>query len=205
MSDYSKIYNVDQDLYSLEDDDIFADSFVSARPGAKLPQSLPKPLAELTEEEAAALGEKHRKIVNRKRSTKRQLEAKATNRIRNHLFKQYGAVTTRVNSGEWIDAAGNTIRGAKAGTSDVLASVPIVIGSLRFGIYFAFEVKSIENKVDGTDLQQIFIARVKATGAAGAVVRTVIDVEQAIQLKRQEMIADLRRFIAEYEAAKNSA
>jgi len=188
-----------------EEDDIFADTFVSARRGAKNPGALPKPLADLTEEEAAELGDKHRSIVNRKKSTRRRLEGKASNRLRSYLFKRYGAVTTRVNSGEWIADDGNTIRGAETGTSDIIASVPIDIGGMRFGIYFAFEVKSVVNKSDGTDHQKLFIARVKATGGYGAVVRTSLDVDAVIEAKRQAMIAELRGFVDRVVARKNDA
>lgn len=187
------------------EDDIFADNFVSKRHGATKPGALPKPLAELTEDEAAELGAKHRSIVNRKKSTRRRLEGKASNKLRDYLFKTYGAVTTRVNSGEWVDDAGNTIRGAKAGTSDIIASVPIDIGGMRFGIHFAFEVKSVVNKSDGTDEQKAFIARVKATGGYGAVVRTSLDVDAVIAEKRQAMIVELREFVNRIVTRKNEA
>jgi hypothetical protein len=185
--------------------DIFADGFISIRRGAKNPGELPKPLAELTEEEAAELGEKHRKIVNRKKSTRRRLEGTASNKLREYLFKTYKAVTTRVNSGEWLDSAGNTIRGAETGTSDILACVPINIGGFIFGIYFAFEVKSIANKSDGTDNQKVFIARVIGAGGAGAVVRTSLDVDAVIEAKRQAMIGDLRQLFDRFVKAQNDA
>jgi hypothetical protein len=182
-------------VFDDNDDDIFADDFISARRGASKPGAMPKPLAELTEAEAAELSAKHRSIKTRKKSTRRRLEGTASNKLRDYLFKTYNAVTTRVNSGEWIDESGNTIRGAETGTSDILASVPIVIGNLRFGIYFAFEVKSIANRSDGSDAQKTFIARVKATGGYGAVVRTSLDVDAVIEEKRQAMIAELRSFV----------
>lgn len=188
--------SIDDDAQSIEDatadDDLFADGWRRANP-----TPLPKPLDELSEDEVTALNERHRKMIPRKRSTRRRLEGEATNKIRNHLFKHYGAVTTRVNSGSWKDDAGNTIAGAKAGTSDVLACVPIhITDDLVFGIFFAIEVKSIENNSDGTDPQKRFIARVRRAGGAGAVVRTVIDVDQAIAEQRQAMIDQLRAFIA---------
>jgi len=187
------------------EDDIFADDFVSSRRGAKNPGALPKPLADLTEDEAAELGAKHRSIVNRKKSTRRQLEGKASAKLRTYLFKTYGAVTTRVNSGEWQDDSGNTIRGAETGTSDIIANVPIVIGGMRFGIYFAFEVKSVVNKSDGSDAQKAFIARVIGAGGAGAVVRTSLDVDAVINAKRELMIEDLRQFVDRVVTRKNQA
>lgn len=178
-----------------DDLDLFDDNFVSARIGAHNPKALPKALNDLTDAEVSALDTKHRSIRNRKKSTRRTLEGTASNKIRDHLFKHHKAITTRVNSGSWVDDAGNTIRGAEAGTSDILACVPITIGALTFGIYFAFEVKSIENSSSGTDLQKAFIARVLAAGGAGCVVRTILDVDAAIDAKRQQMIGALRKAI----------
>lgn len=181
---------------SLDDGpDLFDDDFISARRGAGREAKLPKALADLDEDEIAQLDNKHRAIRNRSKSTRRKPENKQQNSIRDHLFKHYGAVTTRVNSGEWIDEEGHTIRGAEAGTSDVLACVPIRIGALTLGIYFAFEVKSLENRSQGTDKQQHFIARVKANGGYGAIVRTVFDVDQVIATKRQNLIDELRAFV----------
>lgn len=182
-----------------DDTDLFDDNFVSKRSQSRA--ELPKPLDELTVEEVADLDSKHRAIRNRKKSKRKKPENAQQNKIRDHLFKHYGAVTTRVNSGEWIDEAGNTIRGAVAGTSDVLACVPIRIGPMTFGIYFAFEVKSLENRSDGTPAQQKFIARVKACGGYGAVVRTTIDVDEVIAEKRQQMIDQLRGFFASLTAS----
>lgn len=186
------------------EDDLFADDFISKRRGARQPGELPKPLAELTEEEAAELGEKHRKIVNRKKSTRRRLEGTASNKLRDYLFKTYKAVTTRVNSGEWVDPNGNTIRGAETGTSDILACVPINIGGFIFGVYFAFEVKSIANKSAGSDAQKAFIARVIGAGGAGAVIRTSLDVDAVIEAKRQAMIEDLRQLFDRFVKAQNT-
>ena len=187
------------------DDDIFAEGFISIRRGAKDPGGLPKPLADLDDAEVAALDQKHRSIVNRKKSTRRRLEGTASNKLRKYLFSTYGAVTTRVNSGSWLDASGNTIAGADTGTSDILACVPIDIGGMRFGIYFAFEVKSLANSSDGSEAQKAFIARVLASGGSGAVVRTSLDVDAVIKAKREQMIAELRGFVDRVIGAKNQA
>lgn len=175
-----------------DEPDLFDDDYIPARART---YTLPPPLADQTEDEAEAMSARHRSIRNRKRSTRGKPENKQQNLIRDHLFKHYGAVTTRVNSGEWVDELGHTIRGAEAGTSDVLACVPIKIGALTFGIYFAFEVKALDNRSGGTPAQQKFIARVLSNGGCGAVVRTTVDVDEVIAAKRQQMIDDLRSFV----------
>lgn len=168
-----------------DNDDIFSDDFVSQRSQST------KPLEDRIAADHSDNWRK-RKPAGTRKNKKR--EAPVVNRIRDHLFKHYGAVTTRVNSGQWQDDAGNTIRGAEAGTSDILACVPIRFDGIALGVYIAFECKAPSNKAGASDAQQQFIDRVRRAGGFGFVVQTVLDVDDAIAQVAPVLRARLARY-----------
>lgn len=100
-------------------------------------------------------------------------------RIWQHLVSVYGAVPQRVNSGSWVTNEGYHVQGAKAGTSDLIVLLSVIVDEqIRIGVYLAIETKSMTGKA--TDAQTVFLQRVHALGGIGIVARTPLDVDTAI-------------------------
>jgi len=98
--------------------------------------------------------------------------------IRKHAYRVYGAVTTRANAGFWQDAEGNVIRGADAGTADLLMCIPMNVGGVRLGLYFGVEVKRPGQAL--RDNQSAFAERVRAAGGVAVVATCPADLDAAI-------------------------
>jgi hypothetical protein len=75
------------------------------------------------------------------------------------------------------------------GQSDLHAIIPLVVNGFVFGIFAAFEVKAGANTA--TPLQEKYIANIKRRGGIAAVIKTVIDIDDAIAAKRTELVAAL--------------
>lgn len=158
-----------------DDDDLFGEEYERKR----AERAARNPFAGKTPEEIEALAANWEK-PRRKSSTPRGKPEKLNqDRIWRHLIDVYGAIPRRINSGNWRTSDGDMIMGAKAGTSDIIAELSIIINeTARIGVYFAIETKSMRGTPSVA--QEKFIARVKALGGIACVARTPLDVDAEI-------------------------
>lgn len=122
--------------------------------------------------------------------TNRQPENKVRDKLEKYL-KSIGAKYTRVNSGSWKDVAGNVIMGAKAGTSDYLAIIPIDIAGFRFGVFAAIEAKAPGNKP--TEPQQRYIDAISKRGGIAIVAYSPADIEREVMAYTERLTIFLAR------------
>lgn len=166
-----------------DDDDLFSDDAMQR--AAERRQRSPRK----SEAELMAQWEKPRQKRTRKNNNP---EKQNQDRIWDHLIKVYGAVPRRINSGSWKTTDGDFIAGAKAGTSDLIAELCIIIDDdIRIGVYFAIETKSMTGKE--TPAQRKFLDRCSALGGIAVVARTPVDVDAAIDEYVKQLSDRLQR------------
>lgn len=102
--------------------------------------------------------------------TTRTPEAKVKAQVDAYL-KKIGAINIRTNAGSWSDDNGNTIMGAKAGTSDHTCCLP-------GGAFCAIEDKAEKGRQ--SDPQKKYQARVEAMGGIYILARSASDVRAAL-------------------------
>lgn len=153
-----------------ETDDLFSDAAMQA--AAERRQRTPK-------KSDAELPDQWAKPRQKRSRTNNKPEKLAQDRIWKHIIDVYGAVPRRINSGSWKTETGDFVAGAKAGTSDLIAELCIIIDDdVRIGVYLAIETKSMSGKP--TPAQTKFLERCRALGGIGVVARTTLDVDAAI-------------------------
>lgn len=169
-----------------DNDDLFADDYVSAR--KQKFSSADELLSMLEAESADTKATRHAKHTRKPRN--KGPEALAQDRLRKHLETTYGARVLRTNAGFIKDEHDNTIHLGEAGQSDLHAIIPIIVNGFVFGIFAAFEVKAGANTA--TPLQEKYIANIKRRGGIAVVIKTVIDIDDAIAAKQAELLAFIK-------------
>lgn len=163
--------------------DLFSDDYIGIR--RKRYESADQILEELVAEDSDKKAARHAKHTRKPR--KEGPEAKAQARLRVYLEKEYKARVLRTNAGFIRDEHGNTIQLGDPGQSDLHAIIPFMINGHIIGIFAAFEVKAGNNTA--TDTQETYLANIAKRGGIAAVIRTVIDVDEAIAAKRAELLS----------------
>ena len=112
----------------------------------------------------------HLRPPQSKRRSGKTPEAKVTAACDKYL-QSIGALVIRANAGSWVDDQGNTIMGAKAGTSDKVLCLP-------GGHFAALELKAGRNTL--TDAQKRYKARVESLGGCFIEAHSVDDLRAGL-------------------------